>query len=500
MEFCNKSSINNFINDYTEEIQNDNAAIFAGAGLSVGAGAVSWKELLRNSAEKINLDVDKEHDLVAVAQHIYNQSNSRNKITTLIKNHINSEGEVTNNHRILSRLPIDTYWTTNYDEYIEESFKEVNKIADTKRNVRDLSISLNNADVRIYKMHGDINQADEAVLIKDDFEIYDKKNELFTLALKNDLMAKTFLFIGFSFDDPNLENILSKIRIMLEGNHRTHYCFFKKVKESDFKFEDETNIKDNHKIVEYAKNKQYLKMKDLERYGINSILVDEYNDITKILKRIENNYKSKKIFISGSNSDSNFSDFKIRGNADTFISKLSSQLHQNGYHITTGLGLYVSNYVIDGVVTNLNEKNSRDYYNSINIAPFPQKISDKVKRKEVWKKHRKNLLSQCGIAIFIMGNKYNEKSKDDDNLINADGVLKEFKIARKKGLKLIPIGSTGSQSKKLWADMNLCLKAYYPEADDEFVHLFGKLGESGVHEDEMIEVVLKLLQLIKKND
>ena len=60
-------------------------------------------------------------------------------------------------------------------------------------------------------MHGDIGQPNAVVLLKDDYEIYDKKNELFVKKLQGDLLSNTFLFIGFSFDDPNLENILSKV-------------------------------------------------------------------------------------------------------------------------------------------------------------------------------------------------------------------------------------------------------------------------------------------------
>ena len=36
-----------FIQDYLKEIREDNAAIFAGAGLSAPAGFVNWRALLR---------------------------------------------------------------------------------------------------------------------------------------------------------------------------------------------------------------------------------------------------------------------------------------------------------------------------------------------------------------------------------------------------------------------------------------------------------------------
>ncbi|ELP8743454.1 SIR2 family protein, partial [Staphylococcus pseudintermedius] len=270
MKYNNEREIQSFIKNYLEEIQDGRAAIFAGAGLSVDVGVVSWKELLREAANEIGIDVDKEHDLVSVAQYIYNQSNSRNKITKLIKAHIQRNGNITENHKILANLPINTIWTTNYDEFIEKSFEEKNKIYDVKKNTIDLSSEVKNSEATIYKMHGDINRAHDAVLIKDDYEIYDKKNELFTQALKGDLISKTFLFIGFSFDDPNLENILSRVRIMLEGNTRTHFCFFKEVSIKDAGYQNITNEKEKEEAWKYDWNKQYHKIKDLERYGIKS--------------------------------------------------------------------------------------------------------------------------------------------------------------------------------------------------------------------------------------
>ncbi|MBO1914889.1 SIR2 family protein, partial [Microvirga sp. 3-52] len=96
-------------------------------------------------------------------------------------------------------------------------------------------------------------------------------------ALRGDLVSKTFLFIGFSFDDPNLSQILSKIRILLNENTRTHYCFMKKIDANDYRNKEE---------FLYAEIKQKLKIKDLKRYGIQVLLVDDYSDVTEILNYI----------------------------------------------------------------------------------------------------------------------------------------------------------------------------------------------------------------------
>lgn len=229
--------IKNFISEYAAAISNDSAAIFAGAGLSIPSGELSWASLLRDDARNIGLDIDREDDYISVAQYIFNESGTRNTITKLIKNHVDKKGEINKNHEILVSMSIKTYWTTNYDTYIERALEEKGKKIDVKRSSIDLASEIEDVDATVFKMHGDIGQPNEVVLIKDDYEIYDRKNEVFLKKLQGDLLSNTFLFIGFSFDDPNLENILSKVRIMLEGRPRRHYCFFKRIDETDPEFE-----------------------------------------------------------------------------------------------------------------------------------------------------------------------------------------------------------------------------------------------------------------------
>lgn len=485
--------IRNFIKEYTEELNDGRAAIFAGAGLSVGAGVVSWKELLRKDAENIGIDVELEHDLVSVAQYIYNESNSRNKITKLIKQHINTNGEITENHKILADLPISVYWTTNYDEYIESSLKQANKIYDVKKSIQDLSTEMRNASSTIYKMHGDINRASDAVLIKDDYEIYNRKNELFTLALKADLISKTFLFIGFSFDDPNLENILSRVRIMLEGNPRTHYCFFKEVDEMDAEFK---NIQDSTKRkqkYEYARNKQRLKMKDLNRYGIKAILVKSYDEITEILRRIQQLYKCNNIFISGSHADKTDSEFRISGKPQSFITKLAFRLNINNFKVSTGFGLGVGSNLINGVLKAMEKTKNISLDSSITMRPFPIDILDEVERKKAFYSYREIILKDSQITLFIFGNKIK-----DGKLINADGVQEEFEIAAKEGKVIIPVGVTGYQSKLIWETINANFNDYYHNLD-HIRPLFNRLNETNVDEDELINIIIEIINRIKKS-
>ncbi|MEC0486284.1 SIR2 family protein, partial [Bacillus glycinifermentans] len=165
--------ISEFIRTFVSEIQNSNAGIFAGAGLSQPAGYVNWKELLRDIADELGLDVDKEDDLIAVAQYHVNENGGRGKLNQVLIENFTKDAQSTRNHEILSQLPIDTYWTTNYDHLIEDSLRANNKIVDVKMTPQNLAITKSNADAIVYKMHGDVQMSDQAVLTKDDYEEYE---------------------------------------------------------------------------------------------------------------------------------------------------------------------------------------------------------------------------------------------------------------------------------------------------------------------------------------
>ena len=111
--------IDSFIDTYVEALHDQNAAIFAGAGLSIPAGIVDWKGLLKNIALDIGLDVKKEEDLVTLAQFHVNERRGRHQINQALINEFANRASLTENHRLLAQLPIRTYWTTNYGPRID---------------------------------------------------------------------------------------------------------------------------------------------------------------------------------------------------------------------------------------------------------------------------------------------------------------------------------------------------------------------------------------------
>ena len=177
MEFTSEQK--RFINEFVIEINNGDAAIFAGAGLSVPNGFVNWKGLLKDLAEEVGLSVDRESDLISVAQYYCNSFN-RAKINDKIINEFTTLKKGNINHQLLSKLGIDTFWTTNYDQLIEKTLEADGKVVDLKIVKEHFARYVKKKDAVVYKMHGDKDSPHEAVLTKDDYDYYNVKRELFS--------------------------------------------------------------------------------------------------------------------------------------------------------------------------------------------------------------------------------------------------------------------------------------------------------------------------------
>ena len=187
------------IRKYTQAIREGNAGIFAGAGLSRASGYVDWKNFLGPLAKEVELDIEKENDFLSVAQYCRNESGTRGSINQEILNAFNAEVCENENIEIIARLPISTYWTTNYDKLIEKELEKKDRKVDVKIDSDQLSNIIMDRDAVVYKMHGDYRTPSNCVITKDDYESFGMYRQLFSTALQGDLVSKTFLFIGFSF-------------------------------------------------------------------------------------------------------------------------------------------------------------------------------------------------------------------------------------------------------------------------------------------------------------
>lgn len=474
--------IKSFINEFSKEIEEENAAVFAGAGLSMDAGFVNWSDLLKPIAEDIDLDIKRETDLVTLAQYYSNENlGNRHKLNQLIVDEFSQKAVITENHKVLSRLPIDTYWTTNYDKLIEKSLDYEGKIADVKYTVNQLAITKTKRDAVVYKMHGDVDHPDQAVILKDDYESYHLNMQPFITALSGDLVAKTFVFVGLSFTDPNLDYILSRIRSTYSNNQREHYCLLKKVEQYD----DETIVD-----YEYRKKKQDFFINDLKRFNIKVLVLDSHDQITEIFKLIEDNLRRKTVFISGSAAQYNK---WINKEPQDFIHMLSRELVKSKFNIISGFGLGVGSFVISGALEEIYMSQNQINDSQLILRPFPQNVQRNQNLGKLWHKYREDMLSRSGIGIFIFGNKI-----EGGKTMKSDGVIKEFKIAHQKENLIIPVGATGYAAQEIWTNVNERFDEFFPSASKEIKDSFKELNNESLTNKELLEEVLLFLNLVTK--
>ena len=509
-----------FLREGGRELAAGNLSIFAGAGLSVGAGCVNWQDLLRPIAEELGLEVEKESDLVAVAQYHCNANgNNRSQLNQRLIEEFKKKAEVTVNHTILARLPIATYWTTNYDQLIEGALRQRGKKVDVKYTRNHLTQSLPARDAVLYKMHGDADHPDKAVLTRDDYEKYHLEMEPYLTALKADLATKTFLFLGFSFSDPNIDYILGRVRVAYAESQRRHYCVLRRVTEEPGLTEAD---------FRYQKRRQELFVDDLKRFNIMTILINQYSEIPEILSRLEENYRRKTIFISGAAHD--YRPWEERS-ALSFIHGLSQEIIKQERRIVSGFGLGVGSAVITGALEQIYQPSSQSIGQQLILRPFPQHLADASQRQRLWSQYRSDMISEAGIAIFLFGNKLSHPTGTGEGkspLVASNGMEEEYRIAKQNGLMVIPVGVTGWVARDVWQQEKRLLekagqlvlsdsatpiaaedaaglvpyRKLFQELDPQqrqrYAELFQKLGEDGAERDGkcLQSAILEMIRIL----
>jgi Sir2- and TIR-associating SLOG family/SIR2-like domain len=471
-----------FYKEFIPKIESGEAAFFIGAGFSQSVGYANWKDLLRDLAQEIHLDVDRETDLVALAQYYANHRGSRSQINQILIDKYGFDAKPHVNHTLLAQLPVHTVWTTNYDHLLEDAYRNIHKRVDVKISEPNLAQSKPGRDVTIYKMHGDIGQPQDAVLTRHDYDLFHRTRSLFSEALKGDFIHKTFLFLGFSFTDPNIDYVLSRIHVLLDKDVRQHYCIMRKPKAPS---DPIGTAQADH---EYECRKLDHRITDLKQYGIQVVLINEYEDLTEILKTLNANAYRKNIFVSGSASDPQpLGQPKLDG----LCAKIGSEIISRGYNLCSGFGNGVGAQVLAGALEMI-YRGDDSIGSRVNLHPFPQNIEES-KRAETHTRYRKDMLSKVRFCIFISGNRIT----DEGETINGPGVLEEFNLCVENEHIPIPIGATGHAARHCWDLVNVDPSKYLGKDDAKIQSELSRLGDTSLSPQELTNAVFSLIAMLQ---
>jgi hypothetical protein len=88
--------------------------------------------------------------------------------------------------------------------------------------------------------------------------------------------------------------------------------------------------------------------------------------------------------------------------------------------------------------------------------------------------------------VFIFGNR--QDKQDKSKIILADGMIEEFEIAKEQGKIIIPVGSTGGASAKIYDEVKSNIKEY-PYLEE----YLKELGDETTNSDKLISLISKII-------
>ncbi len=192
-------------------IENDNLTVFVGAGFSKLAETEtikfpSWGELIENL--KSDLDTE-ETDFLKIAQ-LYYLEFGEHSLYKKIKEFIPLYAEPLKEFhlRLFQVLQPKYLITTNWDNLLEKTIANNGLFYDVIKNEADLVKSY--LPKKLIKVHGDFD-AHNIVFKEDDYLNYSLNNPLFDNLLKHILSTTTVLFLGYSYSDTDLKQIVKWI-------------------------------------------------------------------------------------------------------------------------------------------------------------------------------------------------------------------------------------------------------------------------------------------------
>lgn len=259
-----------------------NAAAFVGAGLSKAASAEfpDWSELvgpIRKAAQIPNSVAD----LPLVAEY-FEQEQGRVALETQIAEVIGSvSASVSEGHALLARLPISEIWTTNYDRLLEAVLPHATVILDDD----GLANRYEPGDKRVIKLHGSLapDGTWEAgpVLTRGDYENYEQDHPRMWAALTATFLTRSVLFIGFGFEDPNVEVFLRLARRLNWGTPEHFAVLRRPSRRADAMLH-------RHRV------------EDLERSGIGVVEIGSFAELKPLLTLLVRRCQPPRLFVSGS--------------------------------------------------------------------------------------------------------------------------------------------------------------------------------------------------------
>lgn len=210
-----------------EELEKGKLVVFVGAGVSKNSGLPDWKELIRDYAEYRGKKEFTSEQYLTIPEEVFERYGSL-KYYEIAEKRFSGKYIPNSIHRELKKMNLTYIVTTNYDTLIEDEIKNLQIVS------KDEDLPHTNSNRMLIKMHGDFKNKN-IVLKKSDYDNYEKNFPLISTLIKGLFTTNTVLFIGYSYNDTNVQQIMNWIKDILK--EETRKAFLVEFSEEDEKEE-----------------------------------------------------------------------------------------------------------------------------------------------------------------------------------------------------------------------------------------------------------------------
>ncbi|MFA6117655.1 MAG: SIR2 family protein [Sphingomonas sp.] len=211
------------IEDLARQIRQRRVILFAGAGLSQPLKLPSWDGLIAQMARDLGYDpavlVGPEANYMQVAEYYALEKGGTESLQAWMRTAWSVDEALLQQspvHNMIVDLGFPVIYTTNFDENIERIFELRGKRFKRVKSLAEASTPLGQAP-HIIKFHGGFAPGDSIVLTESDYYERLEFSSPLDVRLRNDLLTRSVLFVGYSLRDLNLRVLLYKLQKMWAG-------------------------------------------------------------------------------------------------------------------------------------------------------------------------------------------------------------------------------------------------------------------------------------------
>jgi hypothetical protein len=208
-----------------DRFRSGGCVLFVGAGVSTESGLPSGREFKDMLIDKIGYP-RREVTLGKVAQ-AFEDSIDRPSLIDLIVEQFGQKAQIPGqSHKLIAQLAkqgcIAHIVTTNYDDLLEGALTSCG--CNLHISKRDTDISSVGNKIHLVKLHGSVNDIETIVITETDYRNFFRERPVLRNLLSVLLAEKTFVFLGYSLEDPDFDQIYHDITSAMGDFQRLSYA------------------------------------------------------------------------------------------------------------------------------------------------------------------------------------------------------------------------------------------------------------------------------------